>query len=59
MVRKKVGLTLVSEKPERVYCIAANDCPVKRKARLITMQEHGATGAFMFCLPGPGWTMLH
>jgi hypothetical protein len=37
VVRKKVGLTLLSEKPERVYCIAANDFPAKRKGRLITL----------------------
>ena len=35
VVRKKLGLTLVSEKigEERVYCIVANDIPPKRKAR--------------------------
>jgi hypothetical protein len=39
LVRKKLGLTLVSEKTgeERVYCIAANDFPAKRKGRLITL----------------------
>jgi hypothetical protein len=39
VVRKKLGLTLLSEKTgeERVYCIAANDFPAKRKGRLITL----------------------
>ena len=35
VVRKKLGLTLLSEKPgeERVYCIVAKDVAPKRKGR--------------------------